>query len=264
LKIVLKIGGNEIDDREFLGKVSRLVAKIHDEFHKVVLVHGGGKEITRLLTKLGIETKFVNGLRYTDLQSLEAVEMMLSGLINKRLVRSLQQNGVNAIGLSGVDGKILVAKKTTRDGEDIGLVGEVESVNVAALEELMRKFVVVLSPISTTTNSTTSLNVNADYAAAAIASSLKSELAIFLSNIHGVINNGTVVSVLHRKEFEILKESGVIAGGMVPKIEAALQALDGGTGKTFITDADGAALIMSGQVAGTEVVGKMPRNVTHR
>ncbi|MFZ1080734.1 MAG: acetylglutamate kinase [Candidatus Kryptoniota bacterium] len=254
MNIVLKIGGNEIDDSVFLDKVSKLVAKIHDVHHQLVLVHGGGKEITRLLTKLSIETKFVKGFRYTDLLSLEAVEMMLSGLINKRLVRSLQQNGVNALGLSGVDGKILVARRIKRDGEDIGLVGEVETVNVAALEELTQKFVIVLSPISVEADSTTSLNVNADYAAAAVASSLRSELAVFLSNVPGVLNNKTVISTLREKEFLSLKQSGIIAGGMIPKIEAALRTLHGGTKKTFITDADGASEIISGHDAGTQVI----------
>jgi len=255
LRIVLKIGGNEIDDQSFLDKVSKLVAGIHKDGHKVVLVHGGGKEITNLLTRLGIGTRFVKGFRYTDLQSLEAVEMMLSGLINKRLVRALQQNGVHAIGLSGIDGKILIAERTTREGEDIGFVGEVQTVNAAALEELMQKFVVVLSPISANEDLTGSLNVNADYAAAAVASSLKSELAIFLSNVQGVLNDGRVMPELNEKEFMSLKQSGIVTGGMVPKIEAALRALNGGTKKAFIVDAEGASKIVSGQPAGTHVTG---------
>ncbi len=250
---MLKIGGNEIDDPAFLDRVSKLVARAQRDRHEVVLVHGGGKEITRLLGKLGVETRFVKGFRYTDLQTLEAVEMMLSGLINKRLVRSLQQNGVNAIGLSGVDGKILTAKRTTREGEDVGFVGEIDSVNAAALGELIQKFVVVLSPISISADLSTSLNVNADYAAAAVASCIKSELAIFLSNVEGVINDGAVIATLRKNDFLNLKKSGIIDGGMIPKVEAALRAIDGGTAKAFITDAEGASRILSGQVAGTEV-----------
>ncbi|HUI31815.1 MAG TPA: acetylglutamate kinase [Candidatus Acidoferrales bacterium] len=254
MKIVLKIGGNEIDDQGFLKKVSTLVAKIRGDHHNVVLVHGGGKEITKLLAKLNIETKFIKGFRYTDSQSLEAVEMVLSGLINKRLVKSLQQIGVNAIGLSGVDGKILVAKRTERDGEDMGFVGEVESVNASAIEELMQKFAVVLSPISADKDSIISLNVNADYAAAAVASSIKAELALFLSNVPGVLKDGKVIPELREKEFQNLKALNVIAGGMVPKIEAAFFTLGNGSGKAFITNAEGASDLVSGRTAGTRIV----------
>ncbi len=254
MKIVLKIGGNEIDDSNFLKTVSDLVAKIRNENHQVVLVHGGGKEITKLLDKLGIETKFVKGMRYTDSQSLEVVEMMLSGSINKRLVRSLQQTGVDAIGLSGVDGRILTAERIKREGEDIGLVGGVASVNTSVLENLMDKFAVVLSPISSDKESGGALNVNADYAAAAVASSLRSELTIFLSNVPGVINNGSLIAALRESEFEDLKRSSVITGGMVPKIEAALRAVKDGARIAFITDADGASQIVSGQTAGTQVI----------
>lgn len=254
MKIVLKVGGNEIDDLVFLGKVSRLVAQIHENRHQLILVHGGGKGITDLLAKLNIGTRFVGGLRYTDSQSLEAVEMILSGSINKRLVKAIQHEGVVAIGLSGADGKILVARKITRDGEDIGLVGEVVIVNSSLLETLIEQFVVVLSPISINEDSSASLNVNADYAAAAVASSLKSELTIFLSDVPGVLKNGTVMSEIHEIEFLSLKGSNIIAGGMIPKVEAALRALKGGAKRTFITDVEGASRIVSGHVAGTQVL----------
>lgn len=254
MKIVLKIGGNEIDDPSFLTNVSRLAARIQKDNHQVVLVHGGGKEVTGLLDKLGIKSRFVKGFRYTDPQILDAVEMTLSGLINKRLVRSLQQSGARAIGLSGVDAKILVAKATKRDGEDVGLVGEVTEVNSPVLEELMRKFIIVLSPISIDRDSTSSLNVNADYAAAAVASSLKSKLTIFLSDVPGVINNGKLMTTLREAEFEELTQSGVIVGGMLPKVEAALRALKQGAKSAFITDVDGAMQVVSGQAAGTQVI----------
>ena len=231
-----------------------LAARIYSDKHQFVLVHGGGKEITQLLTKLRIETKFINGFRFTDRQGLDATEMMLSGLINKRLVKWLQQSGVNAIGLSGVDGKILVARKTKRDGKDIGLVGEVESVNIDILENLIKQFAVVLSPISVMDDSSTSLNVNADYAAAAVASSLKSELVIFLSNVQGVLKDGKVIQELDEEKFLSLKGSNIVAGGMVPKIEAALLALKGGAKKAIVTDTDGACKLISGEIAGTQVI----------
>ncbi len=254
MRIVLKIGGNEIDDPGFLSKVTSLIGRLQKENHHVIVVHGGGKEITALLEKLGIETKFVDGLRYTDADSLAAVEMMLSGSINKRLVRTLLQGGVSALGVSGIDGKILVAEKITRDGKDIGLVGEVSAVNISVLESLMRNFVVVLSPISTDKISGGALNVNADYAAAAVASFLGAELIIFLSNVPGVISAGNVLPRMQQKDFDELRKSGVITGGMVPKIEAALRALKDGAKIAFITDADGTEQIVSGANAGTQVV----------
>ena len=254
MRIVLKIGGNEIDDPGFLSKVTSLIGRLQKENHHVIVIHGGGKEITALLEKLGIETKFVDGLRYTDAGSLAAVEMMLSGSINKRLVRTLLQAGVSALGVSGIDGKILVAEKITRDGKDIGLVGEVSAVNISVLESLMRNFVVVLSPISTDKISGGALNVNADYAAAAVASFLGAELIIFLSNVPGVISAGNVLPRMQQKDFDELRKSGVITGGMVPKIEAALRALKDGAKIAFITDADGTEQIVSGANAGTQVV----------
>lgn len=253
MRIVLKIGGNEIDDSGFLSKVAALVARLQSDNHQVILVHGGGKEITSLLKKLGIETNFVDGMRYTDAQTLDAVEMILSGSVNKRLVRTLQQSGVNALGVSGVDGSILVAEKITRNGKDVGLVGEVSAVNVRVVEELMRRFVLVLSPISIEKGSGNSLNVNADYAAAAVASFLRAELIIFLSNVPGVISSGRALAKMQEREFEELKKNGVITGGMVPKIEAALRSLKAGTKIAFITDADGATQIVEGNNAGTQV-----------
>lgn len=255
MKIVLKIGGNEIDDQDFLEKVAAVVSKLRRENHQIVMVHGGGKEITRLLGALGLETNFVKGMRYTDMASLDVVEMSLSGLINKRLVRSLQRKGVAVIGVSGVDARILTAEKMLRDGEDVGLVGEVAQVNVAVLEDLMSRFVVVLSPIGTNRDSTSSLNVNADYAAAAVASSIKSELTIFLTNVPGVIDKGAVLQKLDEKDFVNLTKTGVVTGGMVPKIEAAFRSLKGGVQRAFITDADGALQIANRENAGTQVIG---------
>ncbi len=180
--------------------------------------------------------------------------MMLSGVINKRIVKSLQQKGVDAIGLSGVDGRILVAERTRRNGEDVGFVGNITRVNTSLLEELTRSFALVLSPISVSEDSSTSLNVNADYATAAVASSLKAELTVFLSNVPGVLAHNDVIGELDEKEFLKLKALGVIAGGMIPKIEAALLALRGGSAKTFIADAEGASEIVSGQNAGTRLL----------
>jgi len=254
LTIVLKIGGNEIDDSEFLTRVATLAATIRNEGHRLVLVHGGGKEITRLLEALGLQTKFVAGLRYTDSESLSAVEMTLSGLINKRLVRALERLNVTAIGVSGVDAGILVAEKMLRNGEDVGLVGDVVAVNTSALDSLLEKFVVVLSPISADRSHAGSLNVNADYAAAAVAASLNSELIIFLSNIPGVLDNGKVLKSLDEKSFDDLRQKNIIGGGMLPKVEAALNAVKNGAKLAYITDAEGASRILTREEAGTRVI----------
>ncbi len=253
MKIVLKIGGNEIDDPGFLSEVTALVGKLRKANHQIVLVHGGGKEITALLKKLGIETHFVSGMRYTDVKSLEAMEMMLSGGINKRLVKTLQRAGISALGVSGVDASIMVAEKITREGDDIGLVGEVFAVNVRVVEDLISEFVLVLSPISLDKTSGESLNVNADYAAAAMASFLKAELVIFLSNVPGVINSGDVLPEIQERQFEELKKNGVITGGMIPKVESGLRAVKGGARIAVITDAAGAGKIAAGENAGTQV-----------
>ncbi len=253
MKIVLKIGGNEIDEAAFLTQVTSLVGKLRKANHEIVLVHGGGKEITGLLKKLGIETRFVDGIRYTDAQSLDATEMILSGGINKRLVKTLQLAGVSALGASGVDASIMVAEKITRSGEDLGLVGEISAINVRVVEDLIRQFVLVLSPVSLDKNSGASLNVNADHAAAAMASFLKAELVIFLSNVPGVINAGSVLPRIQEREFEELKKNGVITGGMIPKVESGLRAVKGGARIVFITDAEGAGRISSGEIAGTQV-----------
>ncbi len=251
---MLKVGGNEIGDPFFLGKLSDLVVQIRSAGHKLVLVHGGGKEITGLLERLGIETKFVDGLRYTDPATLEAVEMVLSGTINKRIVKALIRKGVESIGLSGVDGKILVAERITRKNKDIGLVGNVTDVNVNILTAMMEKLVVVLSPLAMDRSCVVTLNVNADYAAAAVGSSLRAELIIFLSNVPGVLRDGAIIPEVNEMSFNKLKDDGIVSAGMIPKIEAALAALKGGTLKAVVTDGDGAAKVVSGLTGGTEII----------
>ena len=254
MKIVLKIGGNEIDDSSFLQELEDLVAQARAAGHVMVLVHGGGKEITGLLEKLGLDIKFVSGMRYTDSPTLDAVEMVLSGLINKRLVKALLRKGIDCIGLSGVDGRILIAERILRDGNDIGLVGKVVDVNLSVLTAMVEKFAVVLSPLAVDAASTTSLNVNADYAAAAVSSALRSDLIIFLSNVPGVLKNGTVIHRIDELEFIDLRKTGVVSGGMVPKIEAALAALKGGTTRAIVTDNKGAINVISGLPGGTQIV----------
>ncbi|HEY9164890.1 MAG TPA: acetylglutamate kinase [Candidatus Kryptonia bacterium] len=253
MKIVLKIGGNEIDDSAFVRKVTLLARKIHSRGHRLVIVHGGGKEVTAALKNLGKESKFVDGFRYTDETDLGVIEMVLSGSVNKRLVRSLQSEGVNALGLSGVDGGMLTAKRVMRNGKDVGFVGEITVVNTAVLNLLLENFVIVISPISMDHDMNGLLNVNADYAAAAVASAISSDLAIFLSNVPGVMKNGTLLQSIDAIEFERLKLDGTIGGGMVPKVESAMSALKNGVRLAYVTDVEGADAMVSGREAGTRV-----------
>ncbi|MGC8594781.1 MAG: acetylglutamate kinase [Candidatus Kryptoniota bacterium] len=250
----MKVGGNEIDDSEYLDGVSHLVKMLYDERHSVFIVHGGGKEVTQLLNLLDVATNFIDGVRYTDQKTLDIVEMTLSGLINKRIVRSLLSHHIPAIGISGVDGGILTARRILRNGEDIGFVGEVIKVKTQLLEKLSELGIVVVSPISQDSSTDGRLNVNADFAAAAIAAFLESELVLFLTNVAGVMDSDNLIGSLKEDLFKQMKKNGTVSGGMIPKIESSFSALKGGAKRAFIVNIDGAIEIANGKPAGTQVL----------
>ncbi|HTC22150.1 MAG TPA: acetylglutamate kinase, partial [bacterium] len=206
-----------------------------------VVVHGGGKDITRLTEKMGIRSKFVDGLRVTDLPTMEIVEMVLGGKINKELVSVIQQLGGSAVGLSGKDGAMLEASRIkSKSGKDIGFVGKVAKVNTAVLETLDREqFIPVIAPLGLGKDGHT-YNVNADEAAGAIAGALKAEKLVFLTDVPGICKKKedpkTLLSTVRSKEVPKLLKNGVISGGMIPKIEACLRALKSGVHKTHIID----------------------------
>jgi len=207
-----------------------------------VIVHGGGPEISAAMKRLGKEPRFVDGMRVTDAETMEIVEMVLVGRINKEIVSLINQNGGRAVGLSGKDGNLLVARKrshTNLQGQeiDIGLVGEIEAVNPQLIHLLVGEgFIPVIAPVAGGLDGQT-YNVNADLVAGEVAAALKAEKLIHLTDVQGIDGaSGVLLSTLSRSEAERLIVQGVIEGGMLPKVESALAALKGGVAKAHIID----------------------------
>ncbi len=233
--LVLKVGGNEIDDANFLTGLARAVAAMQET---PVIVHGGGKEIADLQLKFGLTPHFVEGLRVTDDTSLAIAEMVLSGRVNKRIVATLLLAGVDAIGLSGVDRGIVRVEKMQHPAGDLGRVGKVTSVRGEVLHDFTaHKIVPVVSPISLGDDG--AYNVNADSVACAIAAALNADAVVFVTNVAGVMRDDRVIPSLTAREAETLIKSQVIRGGMIPKVRAALDAIAGGARAARITNLDG-------------------------
>jgi acetylglutamate kinase len=209
-----------------------------------VIVHGGGPQIGEFMDRLGMETKFVEGLRVTDKNTIDIVEMVLVGKINKEIVGHINQNGGKAVGLSGKDGNLLMAEKIwLKDRNDpskkvdIGMVGKVKSVNPNVINTLdTDQFIPVIAPIGAGEDGET-YNINADTAAGEIASALKAEKLILLTDVEGVKDKtGNLLSTLTEQETEKSIETGAISGGMIPKVKCCCKALDKGVGKAHIID----------------------------
>lgn len=233
--IVLKISGHELDDAAYLREFASILAQ---QNQPVIIVHGGGKEISALQTRLGIEPRYIDGVRITDPDSLSLVEMVMCGTINKRLVRTLLAAGVQAIGLSGVDGGIVQAVKMQHPTVDMGFTGQITQVNAKPLHALLDQgYVPVLAPVSL--GEDTSYNVNADSVAGAVAAGVGASRVVFISNVPGVMQNGTVLSTLTSAQVETLIAEGVIFGGMIPKVRTALEALTSGIRQSVITNLAG-------------------------
>lgn len=236
--IVLKIGGAELDNPDFLAGFAVAVKEMTKRARPLI-VHGGGKDIARVQEKLGLEPRFLEGLRITDEESLEVAEMVLSGLVNKRLVARLVSVGLPAMGLSGVDLGMVRVEKMLHPKGDLGWVGKIVEVRTFGLRSLMEIGAVpVISPISLGMDGHT-YNVNADHAAQAFAVALPAESLVFVSNVPGVVIDGQLIPRLTLKEAEKFIEEGKIYGGMVPKVRSALEAVSGGVRKVRITDLEG-------------------------
>jgi acetylglutamate kinase len=237
---LINIGGAELENGPILDTlVNALVPLLQTK--PMVIVHGGGTDIARLQERLGLEACFVDGLRVTDNACMDVAEMVLSGSVNKRLTARLVQRGVRAIGLSGVDGGLLRAKKLAHPKGDLGRVGEIISVDAACLLDLIAQgFTPIVSPISLGDDGSP-FNVNADHAALAIASALKTPEMIFLTNVPGVLDNGTLLPELSAQQALQMIEMGTIFGGMIPKVHSALAAISVGVGAACITDLAGLA-----------------------
>ncbi|MCB9422859.1 MAG: acetylglutamate kinase [Ardenticatenaceae bacterium] len=235
---VIKIGGNELDSPGFLEALAQAVAASSEP---VTIVHGGGKAIADLQAKLGLATIKVDGLRVTDTDSLAVAQMVLSGQANKAIVMALLAAGVDAVGLSGVDGGLLRCQKKVYPTADLGLVGEIVEVRAKLIEMLAEKGITaVISPISLGYDGQ-AYNVNADEAASAVALALQADILHFISNVPGVIYKDDVLAELTPAQTEDLIAHGVIRDGMVPKVRAALQAIELGVPQARIGNLAGLA-----------------------
>ncbi|MEW5842997.1 MAG: acetylglutamate kinase [Bacteroidota bacterium] len=230
---VIKYGGAVMQDEALKSMVAQDVTLLRKIGIEVVVVHGGGKEITSFAEKLDIETKFVNGQRYTDENMRDVVQMVLGGLINKDIVRRINVHGGRAVGVSGIDANLIKVKK---HNEDLGLVGEVTEVNAAFIKNLLQDgYLPVIAPIGVDDEGTV-YNVNADIAAGPIAASLDAAKLVYMTDTEGVKANGSLISHLTQSTAENYIKEGIISGGMIPKVESALASLESGVQKVHIID----------------------------
>lgn len=237
--VVVKYGGSAMLDDELKENVIKDVVLLKLVGFKPIIVHGGGREISRWVGKVGMEAKFVNGLRVTDKDTMEIAEMVL-GKVNKELVTLVQSLGVKAVGISGKDGGLLQCRKKLSNGEDIGFVGEITEVNPKVLYDLLEKdFLPIVFPVGYD-EEFASYNINADDAACAIAEAVNAEKLAFLSDIEGVYKDqndpDTLISELHVTEAECLISEGYVGGGMIPKLRNCIDAIENGVNRVHILD----------------------------
>lgn len=237
--IVIKYGGSAMVDEELKRNVIQDVVLLKLVGFKPIIVHGGGKEISRWVGKVGMEPKFVNGLRVTDADTMEVAEMVLNK-VNKELVTMIQSLGVNAVGISGKDGGLLNVEKKLSKGEDIGFVGNIKNVNPKVLYDLLENdFLPVVCPVGMDDDFNT-YNINADDAACAIAEALNAEKLAFLTDIEGVYldpnDPSTLLSKLFVKEAKELIDNGNVGGGMIPKLQNCIDAIEEGVSRVHILD----------------------------
>ncbi len=235
--LVVKYGGNAMTDDGLKSSVMRDLVVLNLLGIKVVLVHGGGPEISSVIRKMGMEPKFVNGLRYTDKETAEVVRMVLAGKINKSLVDLLEQNGGKAVGLCGQDGHML---KCERQSEELGYVGNVVSIDTTLLTDLLDLgYIPVLSTVGYDDEGNI-YNVNADTAAAAVAGALGAESLILMTDIKGLLackdDPDSLIKKVYVSDIPALVKQGIISGGMIPKIECCKEAIRRGVNRVFITD----------------------------
>lgn len=234
--VVIKYGGNAMINDELRDAFMRDVVLLSSVGINVVLVHGGGPEINNMLSRLNIQSRFVGGLRYTDEATMEVVQMVLAGKINKDLVAMINKNGGKAIGLSGLDANLITAVK--HSGTDLGLVGDIESIDVSVIRDSLSNGYIPV--ISTVAGGDCAFNINADLAAARIAAELHAENLILLTDVRGLLEDrndeSTLIHFVNVSEVPSLKNRGVISGGMIPKIDCCVEAVRRGVHKTVITD----------------------------
>ena len=236
---VVKYGGAAMGGDGYAAQVMQDLVLMHCVGIRPVLVHGGGPEISELMKHVGKTPQFVDGLRVTDAETMELVEMALTGKTNPRLVALIQQQGGRAVGLSGKDGNLIRARKLQAE-VDLGFVGEVEQINPeVVLNALAGGYIPVISPVGLGADSAT-YNLNADFAAGALAGALKAEKFILMTDVPGVLSDPddpqSLISELSREQAQRMLENGRVSGGMVPKLQACLSALEQGCPRAHIID----------------------------
>lgn len=237
--VVIKYGGNAMTNEELKDAVMSDIVLLNLVGIKTVLVHGGGPEISDMLKRMGIESKFINGLRYTDEATVDIVKMVLAGKVNKELVSHLTQHGGKALGMCGIDGQMILCHKMESD-VDLGFVGEIDRINTAPiLDALSNGYIPVISTVACDEQGQT-YNINADTAASRIAAELKAENLILMTDIVGLLrdkdDNGTLIPKVQVSEVPFMKRQGIISGGMIPKIDCCVEAVRRGVHKTCIID----------------------------
>ena len=239
--VVVKYGGSAMVDEKLKKSVIKDIALLKYIGLRPVIIHGGGKEITALLDRLGKETKFVDGLRVTDAETAGVAEMVLSGSICKSLVENLESVGVESCGINGKDGHTLqTRKKVDEKGRDLGFVGEIEKVDIHLIETLLDAgYVPVVSPVGVDAYSQT-YNINADYAASAVAGALNAQKLVFLTDVEGILRDkndpSSIIRRMNAKEAVDMIADGTINGGMIPKVECCLDALEKGVQSVHVLD----------------------------
>lgn len=255
---VIKYGGAAMEEESLKKEFAKDVALLKYVGIHPVIVHGGGPMIGRMLKDLQIPTRFVDGLRVTDEKTLQVAEMVLSGSVNKEIVKNINDMGGKAIGLSGKDGRLLVARQV--EGKDIGLVGEIVSVDVAIIKDISRHgYIPVIAPIADGVDGK-AYNINADTAAGSIAASLSAEKFILLTDVEGVMStDGKLISVLKRSEIEKLVGDNIVTGGMIPKVKCCADALKAGVREAHVVDGRVPHAILlevfTDSGVGTEIIG---------
>jgi acetylglutamate kinase len=240
ITVVIKYGGSALVNEEIKETLIKDIALMKYVGFKPVVVHGGGKDINKTLEIYNKEPKFINGLRVTDEETMDIVQMVLAGRLNKNLTTELCNHGINAVGLCGKDSAMLKVKKMMPDGMDIGLVGEVETVDTKLIQTLIdNDFVPVISPIGVDEHGT-SYNINADYAAVAVAGALNAEKLVFVTDVAGILedvnNPESVISVINVEQINEMIDSGVISGGMIPKVACCVAGVEAGVKNVHILD----------------------------
>ncbi len=240
ITVVIKYGGAALVNEDIKETIIKDIALMKFVGFKPVVVHGGGKDINKALEAVGIEPKFKDGLRVTDEPTMEIVQQVLAGKINKDLTTELCRQGINAVGICGKDSGFMQVKKVMPNGMDIGLVGEVTEVKTELINTLIdNDFVPVISSIGVDENGT-SYNVNADYAAVAVAGALKAEKLVFVTDVSGIMRDvndpDSVISVIKENEVNKLIADGTISGGMLPKVQCCLEGVKAGVNNVHILD----------------------------